>query len=219
MQHHHSPNRTVHRHLLITVLALAFLAGACGNGDSPTAGIDPVAPPSATTDPNEDPTPPPTDGYVDPVAPPATTDPNEDPTTATTGRSHPSPHATTGRSPPQPPRHHRRMTMEDGSVASPSGRPSTSPSTSRPTATRWPTRGTEAMAAAPALAESEAMPEAPPEADRAIEVDDNGDSTGLTGGSIDDNERFEEYLAYRERFGQLGIPSAISTPAGESGSS
>ena len=201
MQHHHSPNRTVHRHLLITVLALAFLAGACGNGDSPTAGIDPVAPPPATTDPNEDPTPPPTDGYVDPVAPPATTDPDEDPTPPPTAGPTPAPTPPPadndggwiGGEPVWETEYVAEYVEADGDEMADAG--------------------TEAMAAA-ALAESEAMPAAPPEADRAIEVADNDGSTGLTGGSIDDNERFEEYLAYRERIGQLGVPVRDLDPSG-----
>ena len=36
----------------------------------------------------------------------------------------------------------------------------------------------------------------------------------LTGGSIDDNERFEDYLAYRERFLGYGIPVRDLDPAG-----
>ena len=36
----------------------------------------------------------------------------------------------------------------------------------------------------------------------------------LTGGSIDDNERFEDYLAYRERFLGSGIPVRDLDPAG-----
>lgn len=38
--------------------------------------------------------------------------------------------------------------------------------------------------------------------------------TRLTGGSIDDNERFEDYLAYRARFFGLGIPVRDLDPAG-----
>ena len=197
MQHHHSPNRTVHRHLLITVLALAFLAGACGNGDSPTAGIDPVAPPPATTDPNEDPTPPPTDGYVDPVAPPATTDPDEDPTPPRTAGPAPAP------TPPQ--------ADDDGGWigGEPVWEAEYVAEYVEADGDEMADAATEAMAAA-ALAESEA----PPEADRAIEVADNDGSAGLTGGSIDDNERFEEYLAYRERIGQLGVPVRDLDPSG-----
>ena len=205
MQHHHSPNRTVHRQFLIAVLALAFLAGACGNGDSPTAGIDPVAPPPATTDPDAAPTPPPTDGYVDPVAPPPTTDPD--------AASTPPPTAGPAPAPTPPP------ADDDG------GWIGGEPVWETDYATEYveadggyevADAATEAMAAA-ALAESEAMPAAPaapPEADRAIEVAGNDGSTGLTGGSIDDNERFEEYLAYRERFGQLGVPVRDLDPSG-----
>ncbi|MCY4371172.1 MAG: VWA domain-containing protein [bacterium] len=51
-----------------------------------------------------------------------------------------------------------------------------------------------------------------PEADIAPESEQP--QTRLTGGSIDDNERFEDYLAYRAEFFGLGVPVRDLDPAG-----
>ena len=51
-------------------------------------------------------------------------------------------------------------------------------------------------------------------ADTAAESSPRADRGRLTGGSIDDNEHFEEYLAYRDRILQAGIPVRDLDPAG-----
>ena len=64
-------------------------------------------------------------------------------------------------------------------------------------------------------AEEEASAAAMEAADGGAAMDSrNAGNERLTGGSIDDNERFEEYLAYRERFGQLGVPVRDLDPSG-----
>ena len=61
----------------------------------------------------------------------------------------------------------------------------------------------------------EAMVEAEPaEPTPADEADAALQQTTLTGGSIDDNERFEDYLAYRDDFRGLGIPIRDLDPRG-----
>ena len=51
-------------------------------------------------------------------------------------------------------------------------------------------------------------------ADESTATDRADEQEGLTGGSIDDNEQFDEYLAYRERFQQLGIRIRDLDPSG-----
>ena len=50
--------------------------------------------------------------------------------------------------------------------------------------------------------------------DRAEGTEPDAPQRDLTGGSIDDNERFEDYLAYRERFLGSGIPVRDLDPTG-----
>ena len=126
------------------------------------------------------------------------------------------------------------MVMEDGSVVNPSGsrakgnskvmrRPKPQSSTARLKPPPPPAPSPEpavALDPAPALA----PPPAPDYAAAEESVDGSaleGDSLDsiagggrLTGGSIDDNEHFEDYVAYRDRILQLGIPVRDLDPSG-----
>ena len=68
---------------------------------------------------------------------------------------------------------------------------------------------TTAAATATAAADDEAVHESDEIGHEPVQQ-----QTRLTGGSIDDNERFEDYLAYRARFFGLGIPVRDLDPAG-----
>ena len=68
----------------------------------------------------------------------------------------------------------------------------------------------EESAAAEALSE----PAADVEATDEVVHESEQPQTRLTGGSIDDNERFDDYLAYRADFFGLGIPVRDLDPTG-----
>ena len=80
-------------------------------------------------------------------------------------------------------------------------------------AARIATDADSATTAAPATMIATADDVAVPETD-AVAHESELQQTRLTGGSIDDNERFEDYLAYRADFFQLGVPVRDIDPSG-----
>ncbi len=74
----------------------------------------------------------------------------------------------------------------------------------------------ETAAAPPTTAAADATEAADATTDPADEVrhESEQQQTRLTGGSIDDNERFDDYLAYRTDFFRLGVPVRDINPSG-----
>ncbi len=204
MQRHNSPHRHTLRRLLIGVLTLGLLAAACGTGNDTAAGTDPTPPPP-TTQPGPIVTPAPTgndgteDGtttVTDPAQPP-TTEPDHTPTPPPTDEGG----GWLGGEPDWYAAH------EDY------GEPAYAEAPPPPAAAEAPP-----PPAAPDLdvAMEEDMADGYEAADvaTAASVPIEPEQRELTGGSIDDNEHFDEYLAYRERILGRGVRVRDLDPTG-----
>ena len=199
MQHRNKPHRNNHRRLPVAVLALALLVGACGNGGDSTAGTGPAGPPPSGPDPTA-------------TSPPETpTQPT--PTTADPATTTQPADGDGGWLGGEPVWISSEGELESAAAAEAAVEYSAAEAPPPP-----------APAPEPAVAVTIDIP--PAAADEsvdgsALEVDDSAlegssvaDGGRLTGGSINDNEHFEDYLAYRDGIVQLGIPVRDLDPRG-----